>query len=202
MLPLACGSDGNSAGDGGTIVPPDTTQTAPVEPTETTPPPEPTDPETTQTSQQKPSFKVASAPIGGNAGPTEDGYQCAEVNWLGRNPIPDGTTIKVGSPDLSPKGVFEFAQSGCGDKSPQCTSSIVWQPGDFKPCYVGVKQLKGGDPVELQIPAEAECATQADCDSLEGDNPGSQITFRPTQPNTETTENTENTESTESPPSG
>jgi hypothetical protein len=197
MLPLACGS-GNSAGDDpGTIVPPDTTQTAPIEPTETTDttdaPVEPTDPETTQPTQKKPSFKVASAPIGGNHGPTDDGYQCAEVNWLGTNPIPDGTTIKIGSPQLSPTGVFEFDQAGCGNKSPECTSGIVWQSGGFQPCYVGVKQLKGGDPVELQIAVDAECATEEDCKSLEGDNPGSQITFTPTQPNTE---------NPESPPSG
>ncbi|WP_020388518.1 hypothetical protein [Kribbella catacumbae] len=181
MLPFGCAGD--TAGDNqGTIVPPDPTSTAtqpePIEPTE--PPVEPTEPETTQPTQKKPSIEIVSAPIGGNAAPTEEGYQCAEVNWLGRTPIPDGTTIKIGSPKLVPEGVFTFDQTGCGDKSPRCTAEIVWRSSGFNPCYVGVKQVTEGDPVELRIPAFAECATEADCQkSLEGENPGSQITFTP-----------------------
>jgi hypothetical protein len=205
LLVLPFGCSGNTAGDDpGTIVPPDpttSTQTGPVEPTETTddPPVEPTDPETTQTAQKKPSIEIVSAPIGGNVEETEDGYQCAEVNWLGTNPIPDGTTIKIAAPQLDPDGVFEFAQTGCGDKSPRCTADIVWQGSGFKPCYVGVKQLEEGDPVELKIPAFAECATEADCNSLEGPNPGSQITFTPTKPSTP---DTPDTPATPSSPSG
>jgi len=180
VLPFGCADTDSAGDDPGTIVPsdPTTTETQPTEP-----PVEPTDPETSQPPEKKPSIEIVSAPIGGNVAPGEDGYQCAEVNWLGRNPIPDGTTIKVGSPELVPKGVFEFDQSACGDKTPQCSTSTVWQPGGFQPCYVGVKQLTEGDPVELRIPAFAECATEADCQkSLEGDNPGSQITFKPGTP--------------------
>jgi hypothetical protein len=157
-----------------------------IEPTETTrtsePPIEPTDPESTQPTQQKPSIEIASAPIGGNVEITQPGYQCAEVNWLGKNPIPDGTSIKVGSPHLEPGGVFELDQTACGDKTPLCTGDIEWQPGNFKPCYVGAKQLTTGDPVALILSVAAECATEADCKALQGDVPGSQISFTPGPP--------------------
>ncbi|WBQ03139.1 hypothetical protein [Kribbella sp. CA-293567] len=138
---------------------------------------EPTDPETTQPSQQKPSIEIASAPIGGNVETTQDGYQCAEVNWLGKSPIPDGTTIKVGSPQLEPAGIFTLDQAACGEKSPPCTADVEWQPSGFKPCYVGVKQLTGGDAVQLILSVSAQCATEAECKSLAGDVPGSQISF-------------------------
>jgi hypothetical protein len=146
------------------------------------PPIEPTGPETSQPAQQKPSIEIASAPIGGNVETTKAGYQCAEVNWLGVNPIPDGTTIQVGSPHLEPGGSFELDQTGCGDKSPPCTTDVAWQGSGFKPCYIGVKQLTGGDTVQLIMSVSAECATEADCQALQGDVPGSQISFSPGPP--------------------
>ncbi|MEV6417739.1 hypothetical protein [Kribbella sp. NPDC051718] len=175
LLPLLIGCGGNdSSGDPITI---DTDSPAASEP-----PTEPTGPETSQPSQQKPSIEIASAPIGGNVETIQDGYQCAEVNWLGRNPIPDGTTIQVGSPHLEPGGVFELDQTGCGDKSPPCTTDLVWQSNTFKPCFVGVRQVGNGNAVQLILSASAECATEADCESLQGQVPGSQISFTPGPP--------------------
>ncbi|GAA3559522.1 hypothetical protein GCM10022235_29690 [Kribbella ginsengisoli] len=175
LLPLLIGCGGNdSSGDPITI---DTDSPAASEP-----PTEPTGPESSQPSQQKPSIEIASAPIGGNVESTDNGYQCAEVNWLGRNPIPDGTTVKVGSPHLEPGGVFELDQTGCGDKSPPCGTDLVWQSNTFKPCFVGVRQIGSGNAVQLILSASAECATEADCASLQGQVPGSQISFTPGPP--------------------
>jgi hypothetical protein len=183
LLPLLIGCAGNdSADDPITIEPPDSTSASTEAGQPSEPSAEPTEPESAQPTRQKPSIEIASAPIGGNVEPTQEGYQCAEVNWLGRNPIPAGTTINLGSPHLEPGGVFELDQSGCGDKSPPCAPDIVWQSSGFKPCYVGVKQLAAGDETSLILSVSAECATEADCQSLQGDVPGSQISFTPGPP--------------------
>ncbi|MEV8372737.1 hypothetical protein AB0P21_08360 [Kribbella sp. NPDC056861] len=180
MLLFGCAGNDSAGDDPVTLVP---TETTPTEPTPTSEPPlEPTDPESSQPTQQKPSIEIASAPIGGNVETTQPGYQCAEVNWLGKNPIPDGTSIKVGSPHLEPGGVFELDQTACGDKTPLCTGDIEWQAGSFQPCYVGAKQLTAGDPVALILSVSAECATEADCKALPGNVPGSQISFAPGPP--------------------
>lgn len=177
MLLIGCGGN-DSSGDPITIETSDSPNAS--QPSE--PPVEPTGPESTQPSQQKPSIEIASAPIGGNVESTKDGYQCAEVNWLGRSPIPAGTTIQLGSPHLEPGDIFELDQTGCGDKSPPCTPDVIWQSSAFKPCFVGVRQLAGGDEVQLILSVSAQCATEADCQSLVGDVPGSQISFTPGQP--------------------
>jgi hypothetical protein len=168
---IGCGGN-DSGNDPITIETESSTATQPSEP-----PAEPTGPETTQPTLQKPSIQIASAPIGGNVETTRTGYQCAEVNWLGRNPIPAGTTVQVGSPHLEPDGVFELDQTGCGDKTPPCDPGLAWQSSTFKPCYVGVRQVAGGNAVQLILSASAECATEADCESLQGQVPGSQISF-------------------------
>ncbi|WP_328321604.1 hypothetical protein OHA70_24835 [Kribbella sp. NBC_00382] len=179
LLLLLIGCGGSSSGDDPITI--ETTDSpAASQPSE--PPVEPTDPETTQPTQQKPSIQIASAPIGGNVESTQTGYQCAEVNWLGRNPIPAGTTIQVGSPHLEPGGVFELDQTGCGDKTPPCGSDLVWQSNTFKPCFVGVRQIATGKAAQLIVSASAECATEADCASLQGQVPGSQISFSPGPP--------------------
>ena len=160
----------DTTSDGGTPVP---GQATPGEPTT-----EGTDPETAQPEQTKPSLEIASAPIGGNV---EAGglRQCAEVNWLGRSPIPDGTAIRLGSPGLDPDGVFEFDQSSCSGDLRPC-SDAEWQSVNFKPCYVGVRQVaNGSDDVSLIIPVKATCARQEDCDSLVDGTGGSQIRFTP-----------------------
>lgn len=175
LLLLLIGCGGNDSSDDPITIDTDS-------PAASEPPTEPTGPETSQPSQQKPSIEIASAPIGGNVESTENGYQCAEVNWLGRNPIPDGTTIQVGSPHLEPGGVFELDQTGCGDKSPPCGTDLVWQSNTFKPCFVGVRQIGSGNAVQLILSASAECATEADCASLQGQVPGSQISFTPGPP--------------------
>ncbi|MDX6264844.1 MAG: hypothetical protein QOH84_6532 [Kribbellaceae bacterium] len=177
LLLISCGGSGSSDDP---ITVETTDSPAASQPSE--PSAEPTGPETSQPTQQKPSIQLASAPIGGNVETTQNGYQCAEVNWLGRNPIPAGTTIQVGSPHLEPDGVFVLDQTGCGDKSPPCTTDLVWQSNTFKPCFVGVKQLAAGNAVQLILSASAECATEADCESLQGQVPGSQISFTPGPP--------------------
>ncbi|NEA35834.1 hypothetical protein [Streptomyces sp. SID13031] len=179
LLPVLIGCGGSDSTDDPITFDPSDSPSA-SQPSE--PPVEPTDPESTQPTQQKPSIEIASAPIGGNVEPTQEGYQCAEVNWLGRNPIPAGTTIQLGSPHLEPGGVFELDQTGCGAKAPPCAPDISWQASSFKPCYVGVKQLADGDEVSLILSVSAECATEADCQSLQGDVPGSQISFSPGPP--------------------
>ena len=128
--------------------------------------------------------ELANAPIGGNAaiGPTAP-YQCAEVKWLGRNPIPAGTAIRTGAAHLESGGIFEFQQDGCRPDDAPC-SNVDWQKENFSPCYVGVRQAKSAtsdEPVTLILEAVAVCETQADCDSLVGDQKGSQITFVPDQ---------------------
>lgn len=178
LLVLLIGCGGNDSSDDPITI--ETDSPAASQPSE--PPVEPTDPETAQPTQQKPSIEIASAPIGGNVETTETGYQCAEVNWLGRNPIPAGTTIQVGSPHLEPGGVFELDQTGCGDKTPPCDTELVWQSNTFKPCFVGVRQIAIGKSAQLILSATAECATEADCASLQGQVPGSQISFSPGPP--------------------
>ncbi|HEY3557923.1 MAG TPA: hypothetical protein VGL05_10680 [Kribbella sp.] len=165
---------------------------APPEPTPTStgtsePPPEPTDTESTQTKQRQPSISILSAPIGGNV--EADGVnQCAEVNWLGRNPIPDGTTIVLGTPSLDPDGVFTFDESSCAGATRTC-ADVRWRSSAFAPCWIGVRQLRNGNgPVTLVIPVDATCATQADCDSLARGKGTSQITFDPAEIDTPPTE--------------
>ena len=154
------------------------------------PAPEPTNPESSQAPQQQPAIELASAPIGGNVD-VDGSKQCAEVNWLGRNPIPDGTTIKLGTPGLDPGGVFDWDQSSCAGDLRPCTD-VEWQSSSFQPCYVGVRQIANGSKdVSLIIPVAATCATQDDCDSLADGSGGSQITFTrsstTTSPTTHTT---------------
>jgi hypothetical protein len=142
------------------------------------PSPEPTDPETTQTQQGKPSISIANAPIGGDV--KEDGVEhCAEVNWLGKSPIPDGTTISLGAPGLDPPGVFELYRGACPGDVRSC-ADVKWVSGDFKPCYVGARQVANGtEDVHLVIPMDATCETEEDCQSLIEGFGTSQIRFRP-----------------------
>ncbi|TWD82908.1 hypothetical protein FB561_4054 [Kribbella amoyensis] len=190
VLAAAC-TDSTGDGTDGTDSPTtsDTTTTAPTTapttggPTteDTTEPTlEPTEPETTQPTRQKPSIQLANAPIGGDV--DADGeYQCAEVNWLGRNPIPAGTAIRTGARALEPGGIFRFDQSACRPDDRPCIN-VDWQEQNFRPCYIGVRQVQSGtedEPVTLILEAVAVCATQSDCDTLVGDQPGSQITFVP-----------------------
>ena len=155
------------------------------------PPPEPTTPETTGTKQPKPSIEIASAPIGGNV--DSDGIErCAEVNWLGQNPIPDGTVIHLGRPRLDPEGIFEFDQSACPGDARAC-ADVRWQANSFKPCFVGAKQVANGtDDVTLVIPMSATCETEEDCQSLVAGFGTSQIRFQPDVLETPTSETPSN----------
>jgi hypothetical protein len=160
---------------------PTTNEPTTTEPTEP-PSDEPTIPEPPQPSQGKPALEIANAPIGGNV--RADGiYQCAEVNWLGRNPIPAGTAIRTGVVHLDPDGIFTLDQNGCRPDDRPCIN-VDWQEQNFQPCYVGVRQIASGtedEPVTLIVAAVAVCATLADCTSLVGEQQGSQITFIPAE---------------------
>ncbi|MGW1343009.1 hypothetical protein ACWCOV_18300 [Kribbella sp. NPDC002412] len=157
---------------------------------------EPTTPETTQPTRRQPAISIATAPIGGGS-PEEDGVKhCAQVNWLGRNPLPDGTSLKLGSPSLEPSGVFELDQSACGDQ--RACANLEWQTGNLSTCYVGARQVANGTgEVRLIIPIEATCQTQDDCDSLVEDDQD-KVVFEPDVLETPTTEPT--TEPTTDPP--
>jgi hypothetical protein len=209
-LPSSAGTP-NSAGTPSNGTTPTQEQTVPDSPgepapepngTESTgaPAPEPTDPESTQAKQQKPSIKIANAPIGGD-NPSVDGVDhCAIVNWLGKKPIPDGTTITVKEIHLESEGVFTLSQSACGGRQP--CSGIKWQSGDPAPCYVGARQLvSSSDEVRLIIKASAVCATKADCQSLTEGFGGSQISFFPEELETTPSETASNGTSPKETPS-
>lgn len=138
-----------------------------------------TDTETAQTEQQKPSISIANAPIGGS-GPDQEGVeQCVEVNWLGKNPLPDGTTVKLGSIGLDPEGIFELYQSACPGDARRCTD-LVWSSESLRPCYVGGRQVaNGNDTVLVIISATATCATEDDCNSLTEGAGQSSVGFNP-----------------------
>ncbi|WP_157979806.1 hypothetical protein [Kribbella monticola] len=139
---------------------------------------EPTEPESTQPAQPKPSLDLASAPIGGNV-EANGIFRCAEVNWLGRSPIPAGTTIVTGPPHVEPGGVFELDQRGCPADARPCPD-VQWVRSNFQPCFVGARQVAAGtEDIALIMPIHATCNTEADCRSLAGDQRGSQIGFTP-----------------------
>ena len=134
---------------------------------------EPTEPESTAPIENKPSIKIANAPIGGNGdrGPRA----CAEVNWLGKKPIPDGTTIKLESIHLDdPGGIFELDLGSCAAGLRSC-AGLEWKGGDPPACYVGAKQVAFADTSENDIEVlvilsvTVTCESQADCDSLAAD---------------------------------
>jgi hypothetical protein len=171
-LLMGCGGSG-SAGDSGSTA----EQSSTAEQT-SEPPAEPTGPETTQPTQDRPTIRIASAPIGGNVS-TDGATQCAEVNWLGKSPILAGTTIALDSIRLDPGGVFELDQTGCAADLRPCTE-VRWQTDNFSACHVGVRQVANGeDSVRLLISATASCRRQSDCESLVEGAGGSQISFTP-----------------------
>ena len=174
MLLAGCsGSTGDEADPGSTLTPTESTTDPTGEP-----PVEPDTPEPPQDTRDKPSIELASAPIGGNV-QTEGADQCAEVNWLGRNPIPAGTTIQLGEASLVPTDLFDLNQDACDTDLRPCTE-VTWQATSFTPCYVGARQVARGDrAARLIIAVTATCETDADCQSLAGDVPGSQISFAP-----------------------
>lgn len=172
--------------------------------TETTgePSPEPTTPETTGTEVDKPSIEIANAPVGGDV--RSDGLeQCADVNWLGREPIPDGTTITVGKAYLDPSGVFRFHQDACPGGARTC-AGVTWEGGNPEPCYVGVRQVAhGSEDVVLVVEIAATCETDKDCQSLAKGFGKSQIKFEPEPLETPTTEPPSNgTPTSETPSNG
>ncbi|MFI7062609.1 hypothetical protein ACIBL3_16625 [Kribbella sp. NPDC050124] len=138
---------------------------------------EPTTPETTQPTRRQPAISIATAPIGG--GTDNDGVEhCAQVNWLGRNPLPEGTKLKLGAAALEPTGVFELDQSACPSDRQSC-ANLEWQTSNLDTCYVGARQIANGTgEVRLIIPIEATCATQDDCDHLVEDDQD-KVVFEP-----------------------
>jgi hypothetical protein len=160
----ACGGGGPEAGTGEPAA--SVSATSSDEPT-SEPSVEPTEPESTGPIENKPFIKIASAPIGGN--PEQGQRACANVNWLGSKPIPDGTTIKLGSIELNPVGIFELDQGSCGDDVRSCVG-LEWKSGDSLACSVGVRQVAAGrETVYLKIPVTVTCENQADCDSVDAE---------------------------------
>jgi hypothetical protein len=154
-------------------------QSSPIEPLS-----EPTEPESSGPVERKPSIKIANAPIGGDDGDGPRG--CAKVNWLGKKPIPDGITIKLGSIHLKPKGIFELDQGSCpGDDARSC-AGLEWKGSDPPACNVGAKQVAFVDTsrVLVILAVTVTCKRQADCDSLAADpenSEGSSVGFIPNE---------------------
>jgi hypothetical protein len=171
-LLVGCGGSG-SAGDSGSSAEPSSSTEQTSEP-----PAEPTGPETTQPTQDRPTIRIVSAPIGGNVS-ADSATRCAEVNWLGNSPIPAGTTIALDAIRLDPGGVFELDQTGCTADLRPCTG-VRWQSDNVSACHVGVRQIANAeDSVRLLISATATCRRQSDCESLVEGAGGSQISFTP-----------------------
>ena len=158
---------GCSSGDGGTPTP--VVTTTPDDTTE--PAPEPTDAESTQPEQKQPSISIASLPIGGAS--VDDLHpNCYSVS-LTDSSLPAGTTIELGTTTFKPEQVFGADQQSCPDDLPACPS-VQWTADKHDTCYVGVRQLVSSGSTTLQVPGEATCESQSDCDSLLGRS-GSQI---------------------------
>lgn len=152
---------------------------------------EPTGPEQPQTNRNQPAIEIASLPVGGNVR-TDGITQCAEVNWLGKSPIPDGATVSVTAVGLDPDGVFRLDQRACDSDGRRCVG-VRWRSDRLSRCFVGVRQVAAGDgDVQLIVTGVATCRRQSDCDNLVEPGDGSQIAFTPadvepsTEPSSET----------------
>ncbi|MEU4197921.1 hypothetical protein AB0E69_38915 [Kribbella sp. NPDC026611] len=160
VIALLAAGCSDTSGDGGTS-PPDVTVTS----TDTTgtsePAPEPTDPESTQSQQTKPSIDIVSLPVGGVP---DDGQRCNPISWLGGD-IPDGVTIKLGTPSFDPPGIFTVDQSGCPGDARSC-EGLEWTSKDQPQCWVGFLQVAETGSVTLTLPAKATCESQDVCDQL------------------------------------
>ncbi|MER7245025.1 hypothetical protein [Kribbella sp. NPDC000426] len=158
---------GCSSSDGGTPTP---VVTATADDT-TEPAPEPTDTESTQPEQKQPSISIASLPVGGAS--VDDLHpNCYSVS-LTDTSLPAGVTIELGSATFNPEGIFGADQQSCPDNLPAC-AGFRWTTDQHDTCYVGVRQLVSSGSTTLQVPGEATCESQSDCDSLLGRS-GSQI---------------------------
>jgi hypothetical protein len=179
---LVVGCEDTPSSGGTTTQTPTTSETTTGEP-----PPEPTTPETTQTKQKKPSLPIATAPVGG--APDSDGVeQCASVGWLGTD-LPDGTTVKLGSPRLEPDDVFELDQSICSGQ--RACPDVIWNQDNQDSCFVGARQIANRNAsVSVIVPAVATCASEKDCEDLKAGLKGSQVAFSARVRETPTTEPT------------
>ena len=180
----ACGAGG--AMEGATSEPSASVSATISEDPTSEPPVEPTEPESTGPVENKPSIKIANAPIGGNG--DQGPLACADVNWLGEKPIPDGITIKLESIHLDdPAGIFQLDQGSCAANLRSC-AGLEWKGGDPPACYVGAKQVAFADTSENDIEVlvilsvTVTCESQADCNSLAADpqnSGGSSVAFTP-----------------------
>lgn len=139
---------------------------------------EPTGPEPPQPTRDRPAIEIASLPVGGNV--NSDGTsQCAEVNWLGTKPIPDGVTVLVSGIGLDPGGVFRLDRGACSSDLGSCVG-VRWRGDSLSPCQVGVRQIAAGDgDVQLIVKGTVTCRELADCQNLVQPGNGSQISFSP-----------------------
>lgn len=175
VLVLLVGCSGTSGGDSAGTAPPSASVTS--EDT-SEPAPEPTGVEPTQTRDGKPSIQIASLPIGGVP---EDGSNCNPISWLAGD-IPNGVTIKLGTPAFDPPGVFAVDQSGCPASSQSC-EGLLWTAQDLPQCWVGFRQVGTEGTVTLVVPAVATCESERQCAKLSSLG-GSQITLTATPPET------------------
>lgn len=189
LLVVGCSSCSSSTDGGTPTVPTEVTVSdLPSDPT-SQPAPEPTDPESTQSQETKPSIEIASLPIGGVP---DDGQKCNPVSWLGGD-LPEGVTIKLGTPRFEPPGIFEVDQSACsGDAQSQACEGLEWTTSSQTQCWVGFKQVADSGRVTLVVPAKAFCTTQDACDGLSNLG-GSQIglSAQPPEPPAESSETPE-----------
>jgi hypothetical protein len=184
VLALLVGCGGGSAPDDSSGGSPPEDSTASVEPsgeTEATfadPSAESTGPEPPQPTRDQPAIQIASLPVGGSV--DADGTsQCADVNWLGKKPLPDGVTVSVTSVGLDPPGVFRLAQEACGSDPGPCVG-MRWETDNISSCQVGVSQVAAGEgDVQLIVEGTVTCRELADCEDLVAPGDGSQIAFTP-----------------------
>jgi hypothetical protein len=111
-----------------------------------------------------PAIAVASLPIGGNVD-VDGAQQCAHVNWLGPQPIPDGIVISLDGVGLDPAGVFRFGGSLCSADRPVCTPAWSWTPSTADvECLIPVTQVvDSGSPVALLLAGTVHCASESAC---------------------------------------
>jgi hypothetical protein len=180
-LLVGCGGSAPDDSSGGSTSEDSTASVEPSGETQATfadPSEEPTGPEPPQPSRKQPAIKNASLPVGGNAA-TDGTRQCADVNWLGKKPIPDGVTVSVTSVGLDPPGVFRLDQEAC-DSDPGPCVGVRWEADNVSPCQVGVSQVTAGEgDVQLIVKGTVTCRELADCENLVGPGDGSQIAFSP-----------------------
>jgi len=98
-------------------------------------------------------ISIAQLPIGGGADPNDAEDQCATVNWLQPELLPDNG-VKVTGFRVTPPGAFS-AGGKCGE-SDGCADFTFGSGADT--CSVAVKALGTGGNARLTVQGKAVCA--------------------------------------------